>query len=171
MSASLGRPSFHETEAHDWKPTARRAVLPATVAVLLSISVLGAGWLYVPANPVAKMPATTLTFNDLHDVAHGGLVPSNWIQQAYFGWLGWALAVAIVVLAVALTLVPQRLLEFALSAVAVTALVCTLLGVKGVLTWSQLADQIENIRLGGYLAVLGYVLALGLAVWQATRRS
>ncbi|NDV10759.1 hypothetical protein GXW84_41350 [Rhodococcus sp. IEGM 248] len=53
--------------------------------VLLLVALLGAGWLYVPANPAIKAPATTLGFNDLHDLAASGAVPTTWLQQNYCG--------------------------------------------------------------------------------------
>jgi hypothetical protein len=117
------------------------------------------------------MPEATLTFNDLHDLASSGLAPSNGLQQAYFGWLGWALALTTVAVALAAAVLHRRPLTLAAGACAVAGLACTALGVKGVLSWSQLIDQTANVRPGAYLMVVGYLIALGSAAILARRRS
>jgi hypothetical protein len=149
----------------------RRAGAPIVAGLMLLVSLVGPGWLYVPANPAAQMPQATLTFNDLHDLASSGLAPSNGIQQAYFGWLGWGLALTTVAVALAAAVLYRRLLARAAGAFAVAGLVCTALGVKGVLSWSQLIDQTANVRPGVYLVVVGYLIALGGAARLARRLS
>jgi hypothetical protein len=149
----------------------RRVAAPIVAGLMLLVALVGAGWLHVPLNPATRMPGVTLSFNDLHDLARSGLAPSNGIQQAYFGWLGWALALTTVAVALAAAMLHRRLLALAAGASAVVGLVCTALGVKGVLPWSQLIDQTANVRSGVYLVVVGYLIALGSAAIRARRRS
>ncbi len=136
----------------------------ALAAVLLMAALVGPGWLFVPANPLAKLPAMTLDFGNLHDLTHAGAVPSNAVQKAYFGWLEWTLVLSTIVLSAALVATKHQVSRIGVAAVSVAGLVFTVLGVKGPLTWSQLFDQIKNIRIGGYLVVTGYLVALAAAV-------
>ena len=167
MSASIAAP---RPTADRNRAVLARAAAPGVTALFLLVSLLGAAWLYVPANPAAKAPAITLDFSDLHDLANSGAVPTSAIQKSYFGWLGWTLALATIALAVATVLLRNRILAAALGAFGVAGLAFTALGVKGALTWSQLFDQVENIRLGGYLDVLAYVVALGTSLALFVRR-
>jgi hypothetical protein len=167
MSASIDTP--RPTGDRNAAPLARVAV-PGITALLLLASLLGAGWLYVPANPAAKTPATTLSFADLSDLANSGAVPTSAIQESYFGWLGWTLAGATIAFAVAAAFLRNRGVASVLGALSVAGLVLTALGVRGALTWSQLFDQVENVRLGGYLAVLAYVVTLGTSLALVVRR-
>jgi hypothetical protein len=148
-----------------------RAAAPMIAGLMLLVSLVGPGWLYVPANPAVHMPEVTLTFNDLHHLANSGLAPSNGIQRAYFGWLGWALALTTVAVALAGAMLRRPVLALATGASAVVGLLCTALGVKGVQPWSQLIDQTANVRPGVYLVVVGYLIALGSAAILARRRS
>jgi hypothetical protein len=45
-----------------------------------------------------------------------------------------------------------------------------LFAVKGALTWGQFADQIPNIRVGGYCAIAGYLVAVALGGLRVARR-
>src|SRR5690348_2743006 len=71
-------------------------------AVLLVVSLLGPGWVHVPADPATGAPATTLDFQGLNALT--SLVPSTAWQQAYFGWLGWAMVVLTVATGIAAAL-------------------------------------------------------------------
>jgi len=105
------------------------------------VALLGAGWLYVPANPAIKAPATTLGFNDLHDLAASGAVPTTWLQQNYFGWLGWTLIIIIIVaLSLATALTGKRSVAMALAGAGVVSLAVNFFAVKGALTWGQFTD-------------------------------
>jgi hypothetical protein len=155
--------------------TITRTIGPKFAVMLLSacallVSLLGPGWLFVPANPTTGAHATTLNFGDLHELTSGGIVPTNALQTAYFGWLGWTLALSVIVLSVAALTARQRLVGGLAPPLAVAGLVFTTLGVKGPLTWPQLMDQVSNVRVGGYLAAVGYLLAAGLAVAITGRR-
>ena len=151
--------------------TAPRSQLAAVlaIAVAFAASLLGLNWLHVPAQPAIKAPATTLTFQDLHELTTSGIVPTSGVQEAYFAWLGWVLAVGAVAIALATTLMGHRALIALLAGVSSLGLVLTALGVKGTLTWGQFFDQVPNIRVGGYLVVLGYLAALALAVASLLR--
>jgi hypothetical protein len=171
MTADIGTQNRGSTTTRGPVDLVRQAAAPIVAGLMLLVSLVGPGWLYVPANPAAHMPEVTLTFNDLHDLARSGLAPTNSIQQAYFGWLGWALALTTVAVALAAALLRRRLLAMAAGALAVAGLVCTAFGVKGVLSWSQLMDQTENVRPGVYLVVAGYLIALGSAAVLTRRRA
>ena len=113
--------------------------------VLLLVALLGAGWLYVPANPAIKAPATTLGFNDLHDLAASGAVPTTWLQQNYFGWLGWTLIIIIIIivaLSLATALTGKRSVAMALAGAGVVSLAVNLFGLKGALTWGQFKAKV-----------------------------
>lgn len=150
--------------------TIRRVVPFAGAAGMLVLSPLGPAWLQVAANPAAKLPEMALSFGDLHDLTSSGAAPTNGIQEVYFGWLGWILVLATVVVAAAF--VATRRVEAAIlvAVIAVVGLAITALGVKGPLTWSQLFEQAENIRLGGYLMVLGYLVTLIAGLVGARQR-
>jgi hypothetical protein len=139
------------------------------IAVALAASLLGLNWLHVPAQPAIKAPATTLTFQDLHELTARGVVPTSGLQEAYFAWLGWALAVGVVAIVLATTLTGRRALTGLLAGVSALGLVLTALGVKGVLTWGQFFDQVPNIRAGGYLVGLVYLAALAFSVTSLFR--
>lgn len=138
--------------------------------VLLLVALLGAGWLYVPANPAMKAPATTLGFNDLHDLAASGAIPTTWLQQNYFGWLGWTLIIIVIALSLATALTGKRSVAMALAGAGVVGLAVNLFAVKGSLTWGQFTDQVPNIRVGGYCAIVGYLLVVALGGIRAARR-
>lgn len=167
MSASIDTP---RPTADRNRALLARVAAPGLTALFLLVSLLDAAWLSVPANPATKAPSTTLDFSDLHDLANGGAVPTTAIQESYFGWLGWTLAVAAITLAVTAILLRNRGPAYVLGGLSVAGLVFTALGVKGALTWSQLFDQVENIRLGGYLVVLAYVFALVTSLALIVRR-
>ena len=142
----------------------------AVAAVLLLVSLLGPGWVYVPANPAVPSPAMTLDFNDLGDLSHSGTAPTTSVQQAYFGWLGWALVIIAVVVLFAAAILGHRILAVSAAVMGVVGLVFTLFGVKGAQAWSALIDQLANIRIGGYLVLCGYVLALVTGMVIARRQ-
>jgi hypothetical protein len=134
---------------------------------VLLISLLGPGWLFVPANPAARMPETTLSFGDLHDLANSGALPTTHIQQSYFGWLGWTLVLATGITALLVAVVARRALVALLAVLSVAGVVVTTFGLKGALTWANFVDQVPNVRVGGYLVFIGYVSAFAFAALLA----
>ena len=170
MPASFSEPTANTSASTNLgQKTAH--VAPLIVSpVLLLVALLGLGWLYVPANPAIKAPATTFGFDDLHDLANSGAVPTTWLQQNYFGWLGWTVVLAVTALAIVTALTGKRVAAIALAGAGLISLVVTLFAVKGELTWGQFGDQIPNFRAGGYCALLGYLIALGFGGVRSARR-
>lgn len=152
---------------------ARRSSLIATAigAVLLVLAPLGATWLFVPANPAANLPETTLSFSGLGDLTSGGLAPTTGLQASYFAWLGWTLIALTLIVALAALLIGSHGLRVALGVIALVGLVTTILAVKGPMSWSEVVDQLPNVRVGGYLVFGGYlvmIVAAGLPVRTVT---
>lgn len=151
-----------------WSTDVRtRLAVACTAITVLLVSLLGPGWLFVPGNPAAKMPATTPTFGDLHDLAQSGAVPTTTLQQSYFGWLGWSLVLATGITAVLVAVVGRRVLVVLLAALSVAGLVVTTFGLKGAHTWADFLDQVPNVRVGGYLVFVGYISALAVVALLA----
>ncbi|GAA3218745.1 hypothetical protein [Actinocorallia longicatena] len=146
------------------------AALAGLGAVLLLIAPLGPGWLFSPANPAAGIPAITLSFADLHRLTSSGPVPTNWIQENYFSWLGWALIAVTILTTAAGVLLRRRELNSTAAALAALGIVLTVLAAKGTLTWSQFSDETPHIRVGVYLLQLGYVLMIAAAATAQKRR-
>lgn len=169
MSASFTQSGSATSETAIGRKVARLASYVLS-PVLLLVALLGAGWLYVPANPAIKAPATTLGFQDLHELAASGVVPTTWVQQNYFGWLGWTLVGIVIALCAATAITGRRVMAGALAAAGIVGLAINVFAVKGALTWGQFMDQVPNIRIGGYCAIAGYLLALAISGVRAARR-
>ncbi|MCZ4551050.1 hypothetical protein [Gordonia rubripertincta] len=139
----------------------------AAVLVLLSFAL---GRLYVPADASDASQAVTLDFGDFKSMIESGAAPSTGLQEIYFGWLAWVLAI----LAIGASLLSSALLQRATAIVAVISAVAALLasvfGTKGQLTWAQYIEQGTNLRIGSYFAFLGYFLIIATGVVVARRR-
>lgn len=170
MSAPFSESTASVPARSKSKPKAAAPAAAAAAAVLLVTSLVGPGWLYVPANPAAQVPAMTLSFGDLHDLTAGGAVPTNGLQDAYFSWLAWILVAAVSVLAVALAVAPRRSLAWLVVVASVVGLVVTTLALKGPLSWGDFLDQAKNLRIGGYLVIIGFIGTLVLAAISLRRR-
>jgi hypothetical protein len=171
MSASFIRPAGTTTPSNTAVGSKVVQVAPFLISpVLLLAALLGAGWLYVPANPAIKTPATTLAFDDLHNLARSGAVPTTWVQENYFGWFGWTLVVIVIALLLATVAAGRRPFGTALAAAGLLGLIFNVFAVKGALSWGQFADQIPNIRIGGYCAIIAYLLAVALGGIRTARR-
>ena len=138
-------------------------------AVMLVIAPLGPGWLHVPANPALKTPATTLSFSDLHDFIASGVAPTNALQEAYFSWLAWVLIVLTLLVGVVTVATANRAAAVALAALGFVSLALTALSIKGAMDWGWFFDQVQYIRVGGYLLIVGFVITLILGVVTAAR--
>jgi hypothetical protein len=84
--------------------------------------------------------------------------------------LGWCLVIIVIALGLAIAVTAQRPMEIALAGVGLVSLAVNLFAVKGALTWGQFADQIPNIRVGGYCAIAGYLVAVALGGLRVARR-
>lgn len=168
MELLVSAPTFKKVSqdrSHDVRT--RLIAASASITAVLLVSLLGPGWLFVPANPAAKMPETTLSFGDLHNLANSGIIPTTHIQQLYFGWLGWTLVLATGVTAVFVAVVSRRALVALLAVLSVAGVVATTFGMKGTLTWADFVDQVPNVRVGGYLVFIGYLSAFAFAALLA----
>ncbi|MEO5664499.1 MAG: hypothetical protein ABIR39_14570 [Nocardioides sp.] len=170
MSASFSQPLANTASEGSLAQKAARWAPLLVSPVLLLVALLGAGWLFVPANPAIEAPATTLGFDELHDLAASGVIPTTWVQQNYFGWLGWTLVILVIALALATAAAGLRFVAMALAGAGLVGLAINVFAVKGALTWGQFTDQIPNIRIGGYCAIVGYILAIALGAIGSARR-
>jgi hypothetical protein len=144
----------------------RSAVVGGVGAVLLVISPLGLGWLFSPAVAAAHIPAMTLNFADLGTLSSSGRVPTNWIQENYFSWIGWALIALTIVATGAAAVTGRRPLRVLSVILSVAGLLVSLFAAKGVLSWSQFSREIPNLRVGVCLLIVGYLLTLAAGVIQ-----
>ena len=136
--------------------------VPIVAIATILASLLGVPWQFIPAQPASHMPELNLTFSDLQTASETSISP---IQRAYFGGLIWVLIVLSITLALTAVKSRTRTVEIAEAAVAAVALVFTVLACKGPSTWSEFIQSIPNLRLGGYLFIIGLMLLLvhGLA--------
>lgn len=160
MDTSLGNSGETATTELIRSRLGWRTAVYVVAGALLLISLMGPGWLFVPANPALQAPAMTLNFGDLGELTSGEVVPTNALQQAYFGWLGWTLVLATLAAAAAHVATRVRPVGVLVSVLAVCGLIINTFGVKGTLNWSQFFDQTPNMRAGAYLIIVGYVVAL-----------
>lgn len=164
-----------DAENADWRAnlSPHLPTLGATVVAgaLLLVALVGPAWLHVPANPQVGAPAANLDFDQLGDLIAADAVPTNGIQAAYFSWLGWLLATFTVLTGLVASVLPRRAVAGTLTVLAIVGLVLTGLAVKGPLSWSDFLDQVPNVRAGGYLVVLGYLLLLVTGVFVGRRRA
>jgi hypothetical protein len=144
-------PAVHKRIAID----IRDAAVVGTGAVLLLLSMVGIGWLVAPANPASKTPSTTVSFADL--TAATDESPST-VQATYFGWLAWLLFGAIIVLTVAVLITRSRPIAISGAAMGVLTLLLTTLALKGPQTWMQTVKALPDLRLGGYLMLVGVLI-------------
>ncbi|PHV66982.1 hypothetical protein [Williamsia muralis] len=133
-------------------------------SVLSIISLIGPTWLFSPAQPANNVPEMSFSFGDLADLS--GNSPST-VQSSYFGWLAWVLVVATIVLAVAAILSRSTLIAAAEGILALVTLVVTIFAVKGPLTWGGFYDTLPNMRIGGYLIIVGLLGIIAHAVVMA----
>jgi hypothetical protein len=144
-------------------------LLLAASACLVA-GLLGPAWIYVPANPAASAPAARLDFGDLRQLTGSPGVPTTWLQQSYFDWLGWLGAIVVMLGVAAAILVRSRAVALVATGLAVLALIVTGLALKGPLTWAQVVDQLANLRLGSYLVDLGLMGAAAISLALVPRR-
>jgi hypothetical protein len=137
-------------------------------AVLLVVSLVGPGWVHAPADPVTGAPATTLDFQGLNTLT--SLVPSTAWQQAYFGWLGWAMVVLTIATGIAAALRRDGLSGTALVLASSLGLVATLFAVKGTMSWSVFIAATDTMRIGSYMLIVGYVVCMAVGVIVLVRR-
>lgn len=135
--------------------------LTAVALVFLVVSLLGPTWLYSPVNPAVPLPEMHLSFDDLKTATAES---ASGVQRVYFAWLGWALVVLTVLSAVAATRIRARVTAMIGLVIAVVTLVITVFAVKGSLSWSAFFSNVPNIRLGGYLMIVGLLLVIIHAV-------
>ncbi len=132
---------------------------------LLISSLLGPSWIQMPANPAAGTPAASLSFQDLSTATASS--PSS-IQSGYFGPLAWILFAGLVVLSFATYISGNRIIAIVTAIIGFIVLVVTLLALKGPSTWAQFIDTVPNIRLGGYLMLVGLLTLVAYAVFKFT---
>jgi hypothetical protein len=151
MTAVLSRPRTISS-------TVAFAVL---TALALLISLLGPTWL-------ALFGKSAADFSDLRTATRPAAAPG--LQHAYFGWLAWTLTIVVIV-----TLAGTVLLQG--SARRAGAAVAILLSITGIVLTLGCVKQLDVedpagsfwthfawIRWGGYLHVVGWVLAIATAV-------
>lgn len=138
----------------------RSAIVAGAGAVLLVIAPLGLGWLFSPAVAAEHIPAMTLNFGNLATMSSSGRVPTDWIQENYFSWIGWALIALTVVAAGAAAVTGRPPLRVLSVIVSVVGLVVSLFAAKGVLSWSQFWHEVPDLRIGVCLLIVGYLLTL-----------
>ena len=148
-------------------PTVPIVVASASVVCLL-ISLLGVTWLHIPANPVAKTPGVDASRGDL--ASDFDKITTTWVQGNYFSWMVWVLSAVILVAAVAVAVTGRRAASLLLAAIGLVGLILTTYGFKGELTFSQYWDARSNLRIGGYLAFVGFLLAFVAGLLPARTR-
>jgi hypothetical protein len=133
-------------------------VLNVAAALALLISLLGPTWLNMGGK-------ANVSFSNLRTATRPAAAPG--LQHAYFGWLGWTLVVLVVVGLIA---------AFVVKHVAASAVVVVLSLVGVILTLGCVKQlDVEDpsggffthfgwIRVGGYLHVVGFVLAIAACV-------
>lgn len=134
------------------------AGLTVLAAAALAISLAGPTWLALVGTYDVDFPKLR-TLTDLDS--------APFIQYVYFGWLAWTLSIVVVVALLAAVFLPVPAIA---RAAQTAALVLSLAGVVLTLACVKLlSDQdpgnnfIEHLgwlRLGGYLHVVGWVLAI-----------
>ncbi|HEV2638931.1 MAG TPA: hypothetical protein VGX23_27550 [Actinocrinis sp.] len=138
----------------------RSAVVGGIGALCLLISALGPTWLTTPAVPAAHIPALSLDYSDLHKLSRSGQVPTTWIQQNFFSWIGWTLIIAMLLVVAGAALLRRRPLNLVAVGLSVVGLVLGLFAAKGALTWSQFSNELPHLQIGAYLLVGGFIVTL-----------
>lgn len=145
------------------------AVVSVLAAAALIISLAGPTWFALVGKLDVDFPTVrTLTSLD----------SAPTIQAAYFAWLGWTLAIVVIVVLLATVLLPM-------PAIARTGgLVVIVLSLAGAVLTLVAIYQLDNqdsggsffdhfgwLRIGGYLHVVGWVLAIVAAVLASRGRT
>jgi hypothetical protein len=159
MTAITLDETTHQTTARQSKRIPAVALGSVIAAgIVLITSLIGTTWLFSPANPTTRLPALNLSFSHLRALTRAAPAPAE--QRAYFSWLCWTLVIGTLTAAVLSVVVRSRLISALVALLSMTALVCTLIAVKGALTWSQLLREVKDMRIGGYLVIFGFLLLL-----------
>jgi hypothetical protein len=146
---------------------ARLRSIPALLgSVALVVSLSGITWVSYPAQPALKTPALALTFGGLQTMTSSH-APA--FQGAFFGWLALVLVALSIVCGVGAALAggsspARRSLYTGAGTLALAGLLCTVFGLKGSQTWSQVWQSIPDMRTGTYLVLIGFLLLLIHAV-------
>jgi hypothetical protein len=104
------------------------------------------------------------------EMAAGASQSPSGLQQTFFGWIAWALALIMTILALLAARWSSRLLGGLCILVGSAELVLTAYGMKGATTWSAVIDGLDNMRLGGVLYLLGLVLLIPIGAIASTTK-
>lgn len=133
----------------------------ALAALALVISLLGPTWL-------ALFGKSDADFSDLRTATRPAAAPG--LQHAYFGWLAWTLTIVVIVTLAAATLT-QGSIRRAGAAAAILLSLAGIVITLGCVKQLDVEDPAGSfwthfgwIRWGGYLHVIGWVLAIVTAV-------
>ncbi|MFN2517779.1 MAG: hypothetical protein ABR604_01875 [Jatrophihabitantaceae bacterium] len=151
------------------RPSPVAAAVGVLAAVALIVSLLGPTW-------VALVGTYEVDFGALKTETSLGSAPG--IQHAYFGYLGVALVIVVIIVLLAAVLVPvpivSRLGRFVVIVLSLLGLVLTLLVVTQLDNQDPGGSFVKHfgwIRLGGYLHVVGWVLAIAAVVLASRARA
>src|SRR3546814_13452962 len=100
--------------------------------------------------PRSTRTDTLFPYTTLFRSVGSGAVPTTWVQESYFSWLGWALLVVSTLVLAATAVTRSRWNHGGVAAVGVIGLVLHVFAAKGALTWGLFFDQVPNIRVGGF---------------------
>jgi uncharacterized membrane protein len=127
-------------------------------AILLFVSLLGPTWLNMGGK-------ADVSFGDLRTATRPAAAPG--LQHAYFGWLAWVL-VCLAVLGLIGTVLTRHLIAAGfVTVVSLLGVILTLSCVKELDVEDPSGGFLTHfgwIRIGGYLHVVGFVLAIVAAV-------
>lgn len=140
----------------------RELAVVALGAVLLLVSLVGPTWLVMPSPDGGA--AVPVSFADLVVATDGS--PST-IQATFFGWCAWVLFGVLIALSIGVLLTSNRALAVGAALGAAIVAVVATLALKGPQTWAQTIESLPNLRLGGYLMLLGLVALLAYNVAKA----
>lgn len=151
------------------RPSLAGLALTVLAAAALIISLAGATWFAL----VGKLD---VNFRDLKGLTSLDSAPT--FQHIYFGWLGWALAIVVIVALLIAVVIPVALVARAAQFLAIV------LSLAGALLTLQAINELSNqdpggsfgdhfgwLQLGGYLHVVGWVLAIIAAVVASRGRA
>lgn len=141
--------------------------LSAVGALALLVSLLGSTFLSLGGN-------AGVSFADLRTATRPAVAPG--LQHAYFGWLAWTLVILVLVGLVAVSVVKHVAVIGAVIALSVLGVVLTLGCVKELDVEDPSGGFVTHfswIRIGGYLHVVGFVLAIAACILalRSARRS
>jgi hypothetical protein len=149
-----------------FRTVAKVPVLSAVAAFALLVSLLGSTFL-------SLFSKTAVSFGDLRTATRPAAAPG--FQRAYFGWLGWTLVLLVILGLVAVIVSQHAAAVGVMTAVVGVTAVLSLLGVILTLACVKQLDVAVDpggsflthfgwIRLGGYLHVVGFSLAIAAGV-------